>query len=123
MDLKKLKNILNSDLPEDMQRYLIIKIIADDEKVIPDILDILAYERKAKKKLIEDFNLNLSRAHIGLEKATYKKGALNSDHFIEKEIEAFFHKYKDHKGVGHLFKKLDEMKPAEKEKGFYSDND
>lgn len=124
MDLKKLKEILNGAYPDEMQRHLIIKTIAEDEQAIPDILDFLAYERKKRKKLVQEFNGHLSKAHIGLEKATYKKGALNHDHFIDKEIEAFFHKNKDHKDVGHLFKKLDELDPGKKEdNGFLNDDD
>jgi hypothetical protein len=107
-----------------MLRHLIIRTIAEDEQAIPDILDFLAYERKRKKKLVEDFNVNLSKAHLALTKATYKKGELNSDHFVDREVEAFFHKYKDEKGVGHLFMKLEELNPGKKEdKGFYNDED
>lgn len=123
MDLKKLKEILNCDLPDDMQRQLIIRTIAEDEQAIPDILDFLAYERKQKKKLVKEFNFQLSRAHLGLEKANYKKGELNSNHFIDKEIEAFFHKFKDYIDVGHCFKKLEQLDPGKKEdKGFYNDD-
>jgi len=123
MDLKKLKEILNGVYPDEMQRHLIIQTIAEDEQAIPDILNFLAYERKRRKKLVEEFNFQLSRAHLGLEKATYKKRELNSDHFIDKEIEAFYHKFKDYKGVGHLFKKLEDLTPGKKEDEFNSDND
>ena len=121
MNLKKLKDVLNSDLPEDLQRHLIIGIIAEDEQAIPDILDFLSYERKKRKKLVQEFNLHLSKAHLALEFAKYKKGDLNHDHFVDREIEAFFHKHKDEKLVGHLFKKLD---PRENEdNGFYTDEE
>jgi hypothetical protein len=111
MDLKGLKEILNGGYPDDMKRQLVIKILADDEQVIPDILNILEYERKRKKKLVEEMNFQLSRAHIGLEKSKFAKTGLNGDHFIEKEIGIFYHKFKDQ--VGHCFKKLDDMKPEE----------
>lgn len=124
MNLKKLKEVLNGSYPDDVQRHLIIEILAEDEMAIPDILNLLAFERKRRKRLVEEYNFQLSRAHIGLVKATYKKGELNSDHFIDKEIEAFFHKFKDYKGVGHLFKKLEDLDPGKKEdKGFYNDED
>lgn len=123
MDIKKLKEILNGGLPDDMQRHLIIQTIAEDEQAIPDILNFLANERKGRKKLVDEFNFHLSRAHIGLEKAKYKKGDLNYDHFIDKEIEAFYHKFKNYKGVGHLFKKLEDLTPGKKDEGFFSDHD
>lgn len=111
MDLNRLKDILNSSNSDDMKRHMIIKVLADDEAVIPDILDLLAYERKRKKKLITEINFQLSRAHIALEKGKFDKKGLNGDHFIEKEIEGFYHSFSDQ--VGHCFKKLSQMKPLD----------
>lgn len=121
MDIEKIKAVVNSSMPDSLQRQMIIRIIADDNQAIPDILDLLANERKNSKKLIQEYNLYLSKAHLGLINATYKKGELNSDHFIDKEIEAFFHKFKNYKDVGHLFKKLEDLRPGEEKEGFYND--
>lgn len=117
MDLNSLKDILNGGYPDDIKRHMIIKTLAADEEVIPDILDILAHERKRKKKLVEEMNFQLSRAHIGLEKSKFAKTGLNGDRFIEKEIGNFYHNFKDQ--VGHCFKKLEDMQPPdEKSIGF-----
>jgi hypothetical protein len=122
MNLKKIKEIVNAGYSDEVARHLLIKTLAEDETLIPTLLEILGSERKRNGKALDDFNLQLSRAHIALETATYKKGALNHDHFVEKEIIAFFHRHKDNKRIGHLFKKLSEMpEPEKEEKGFYED--
>lgn len=70
-------------------------------------LRILDYERKSKKVLLENINLLLSKAHVGLEVAKYDKGTLNADGFIQREIMQF---YLDNKGtIGHCFKNMDKL--------------
>jgi hypothetical protein len=107
MKLKEIKDVLDSDIPDDSKRYAILKLIAKDENAIPDILEILDYERKSKKALLENINLLLSKAHVGLEVAKYDKNSLNSDGFIQREIMQF---YLDNKGtIGHCFKNMDKL--------------
>jgi len=59
----------------------------------------LQAERELKKEIQVEMNVLLSKAHIGLENSKF-----NTDGFIQNEIVAFYHKYKDH--VGHCFKNL-----------------
>ncbi len=66
MDIKSIKQIVNSDLPSDYQEKAILSILADDKKVIPYIMEILENERKQSKELILDTNSELSRALIVL---------------------------------------------------------
>jgi hypothetical protein len=121
MNIKKLKEIFSENLPDDITEHLVIKVLSEDESVIEDILKIISAERKQKKILIREMNFQLSRAHLGLEASKFAKKGLNGDRFIEKEIEGFYHHFKGQ--VGHLYKKLEEMKPKEKQdKGFYQDD-
>jgi len=110
MNLKEIKQVINSDLPDEMTEYLIIHILAKDESVVPSIIEILGAEREEKKKLIEEMNLQLSRAETGL--STPK---INRDHFIEKEIKEFYAKYQNQ--VKHCFKNYGKLEPK-KDEGF-----
>ena len=108
MDIKLIREIVNSNANEEMIERLIIRVLAKDEKVIPIIMDILAAERKEKDYLIRDMNAELSRADIGLDNPV----VINKDNFIQKEIKKFYAKYKD--SVGHCYKdygKLEKPKP------------
>lgn len=67
MDLKKIEEVINSQLSEDVKRRAIIQILANDKNAIPMIMEILAEERAIKNDLIDDFNLNLSRCHSFIE--------------------------------------------------------
>lgn len=92
MDLNKIKTILLSDgniIPEVEKRALILSVIAEDERAIPDILDILNSERKKKKELITEFNTLLSKADAALDSPK-----LNKEGFIQKEVENFYIKNK-----------------------------
>lgn len=102
MDLKKLKTIVNSDntfIGDVEKRALIIALIAEDERAIPDILEILASERRKKKELISDFNTLLSKADAALDSPK-----LNKDDFIQKEVKLFYEKNRDY--VTHNWKKV-----------------
>ena len=99
MDIKKIRDLLNSEIPDDMQEYWLKRLIANDEEAIPDILQLLAIERQEKKEIIEEMNLQLSRADIGLDNPK----VINKNGFIQNEIREFYAKYKDH--IGHCFRK------------------
>ncbi len=101
MNLEKIKTIINSVSTTEAKEYEIIKCLAEDERVVPLILQILSSERETKKEVIERMNFMLSKADTGLEDSKFNKG-----HFIEKEIYEFFRKYRNVKGVGHCFKNL-----------------
>lgn len=103
MNLAKIKTILLTNdgiITEVEKRALIIAVIAEDERAIPDILDILASERSKKKELISDFNALLSKADAALDTPKLNKGA-----FIQNEVRDFYIKNKDY--VTHNWKKYD----------------
>ena len=50
MDIKKLRLILNSDIPENQMEHLIYGVLSQDENVIPTIMEILKAERAIKKE-------------------------------------------------------------------------
>lgn len=97
MNIKALKVIINSDLPDNFKEAQVMNILANDEKVIPKIMDILEQERRSKKELIQDLNLELSRAHCYIEDVVEtKKQAKNNFNkkFVIGEIKKFYIKYK-----------------------------
>lgn len=99
MDIKELKTIINSGLPDELIKSAIINSLAKDDNVILIVLKILERERNDKKELLSDMNLLLSKAHIGLEEKKFNTGG-----FIQKEIVEFYTKYRGI--VGHCFKNL-----------------
>jgi len=60
MDIKNIKQIVNSNLPTDYQEQAILSIIADDKTVIPYIIEILVNKRNQNKELLLDTNIKLS---------------------------------------------------------------
>lgn len=99
MDIKKIREIVNSELSDEYTEKMIINVISKDEKVIPMIMKILEDERLYKNEVYSEMNLLLSKAHLGLENKKY-----NSDGFMQKEIIEFYTKYRGY--VGHCFKNL-----------------
>ena len=99
MNIKELKSIINSGLPDDVIKSEIINSLAKDENVIPVVMEILERERQFKKEIHEEMNVLLSKAHIGLDDRKFNEG-----NFMQKEIIDFYTKYKGY--VGHCFKNL-----------------
>lgn len=99
MDLKKIKSIINSNLPDEVVESEIINLIAKDENVIITMMKVLETERKFKSEMYSEMNLLLSKSHIGLDNKKY-----NQDNFMQKEIIEFYTKYRGY--VGHCFKNL-----------------
>lgn len=98
MDIKEIKKIVNSDLYSDeMKESKIIDCLAKDENVIPTMMTILSREREMKSEMLTDMNVLLSKSETAL---TTPK--LNTGGFIQKEIMAFYKKYKN--VVNHCFK-------------------
>ena len=98
MDIKSIKQIVNSDLPIDYQEKAILSIIADDKKVIPYIMEILENERKQSKELILDTNSELSRALLVLNDENLKsnKKVVADPKWVVGEIKKHYHKWKNH---------------------------
>ncbi len=111
MNFKKLKEALDQELlPDGAKRHLVLQILSEDEKLIPDLLQILQFERERKSKLLTEMNFQLSRAHLGLEYATFKKKGVNGDRFMEKEITKFYIDHEDE--IGHCFKDNSKLKES-----------
>ena len=100
MDIKSIKQIVNSNLPIDYQEKAILSIIANDKKVIPYIMEILENERKQNKELLLDTNMELSRALITLNAnpsdAKGKKAMKEQTDFVVGEIKKHYLKWKDY---------------------------
>jgi hypothetical protein len=100
MDIKSIKQIVNSDLPIDYQEKAILSILANDKKVIPYIMEILENERKQNKELLLDTNMELSRALITLNAnpsdAKGKKAMKEQTDFVVGEIKKHYLKWKDY---------------------------
>lgn len=97
MDLTSIKEIVNSELDDDIQERCIISIIAYDKKVIPTILEILEDERKSNKELLLDTNAELSRALVVLKDSNLKwnKKIIADPKWVVGEIIKHYQKWKD----------------------------
>lgn len=107
MNLKQLKEIINSPIPSNVMESLIIASLAKDKNVMKDILALIEEERNTNNELISEFNLQLSRAHIHIDcrpesKSESKESANKS--FIMDEIAKFYIKYKG--VVTHLYNRF-----------------
>ena len=86
MNLKKIKEIIELPLISDNEKEsLVIDEISNDEEVISHILMILTSERQRKHKLINEMNVLLSKADIGL-----REPKLNENGFMQEEITEFY---------------------------------
>ncbi len=69
----------DSIYPTEAKEHLIIQSLAKDEKLIPTLMKILEQERRDKKELMADMNLELSRAHIFIDEEWPTKGVVGGD--------------------------------------------
>lgn len=67
MNLIKIRQILEMPLEDSFIEQLILKELALDEKVLPMMLEIIHLERQIKSELIDEMNLELSRADVFIE--------------------------------------------------------
>ncbi len=107
MNLDLIAKIVNGNNTEEMKRHLIIGTLAMDKNAIPDIMEVLAQERKNNNELIVDFNAELSRAHIyideRLESKEEGKKTFNKN-FVIDGIGKFYYKHKEL--VNHLYNRF-----------------
>ena len=85
MDINKIKSVVDLNAPDSIKEELILEILSKDQNLIPNLLKILQGEREERNDLILELNLQLSRAHTGLENPE-----LNEDGFMQKEIQEFY---------------------------------
>jgi|TARA_Y100000310_G_C20704425_1_gene834171 hypothetical protein len=105
MEITEIKNIVNSDLPDQYKERALLKVLAKDDDIIPNMLEILKIERETKKDLLTDINLELSRAHLYIERADVKKDDKQfSKSFVLDEIASFYVKYKGR--ISHCFNRF-----------------
>lgn len=97
MDIKSIKQIVMSNMPEAHQRNAILAIIANDKKAIPYIMEILDNEREKNNELILDSNAELSRALVVLEDENLKfsKKVIADPKWVVGEIKKHYLKWKD----------------------------
>jgi len=96
MDIKSIKQIVNSNLPADYQEKEILAILADDKKVVPYIMEILQNERNRNKELLLDTNMELSRALITLDTNLSAAKGRKQTNFVVGEIKKHYMKWKDY---------------------------
>ena len=98
MNIKKIKEVLNLDIPDEQKEIYILSIIADDKKAIPTILNILNSEREKREELILDSNAELSRALIVLkdDNLKYNKKIIADPKWVSGEIIKHYQKWKDY---------------------------
>lgn len=103
MDLTKIKQVVNQDLlSDDQKRAVILMIIAEDKKAIPDLLEMLEAERQIRYDLIIDMNLELSRTAMYLKefaledkrRRSAKDGGGLDRPFILDAVKQFYRKYR-----------------------------
>lgn len=98
MDLKSIKEILDSHLTEESKEQSIMIILVNDEKVIPTILKLLEEKRKQEKELILDSTAELSRALVVLKDKNlkYNKKIICDPKWVVEKIKEHFLKWQDH---------------------------
>lgn len=97
MNLKKIQEILNIPLPDEVKTRLILQEIAKDKEVIPYILILLNEERVSK-------NMVLSELSAVANKLVVNVLDLEGDENLSKRSEAFVGEFVD------LTQKYDEVK-------------
>lgn len=66
MNVKAIKELVGMAESDEQIEWGIISILSEDKEVIPTLLGILEEERQTQKQLLQDTNLELSRALITL---------------------------------------------------------
>jgi hypothetical protein len=96
MNIEKIKQAINSGMPDEAIEAEMIRVIAGDDRALSLIFQIVQHRQQVDRELISSLNLLLSKAHVALEDRKFNKGG-----FIQKEIRDF---YEENKGViGHCF--------------------
>lgn len=105
MDITAIKAIVNSSYMSHQEMNAeIFKVLSQDEEIVINILTILEIERREKKQLIIDCNLQLSKADIFIRQTKESKAEEEKQFnkaFMLGEIAAFYEKYRGK--VGHYF--------------------
>lgn len=88
MNLNNIKEIVDSNLPNNIKEKLIIVELSKDSQVIPKVMEILNVEREANKSLITDANVQISRFV-----AQAQSPRLVEKEFLIEQAKKFYDKY------------------------------
>ncbi len=92
MDLEKIKRIIEHDIPQEQKESMILQVLSKDDEALIYMLGILTHERRYKKELIQDLNLEVSRYHVHINnKSLLKKNLI----FLNKETKSLYERWKD----------------------------
>lgn len=98
MNIKAIKEVVNSPIPDENKEYLITQILSQDRKLIPILLDMLNHERNQQKELIDDLNVEVSRYHSSIKDIRFLKKQIP---FYNQETKKLYEKWKGY--IGPLF--------------------
>jgi hypothetical protein len=109
MNIGKIRDIVNLNLPDEVTEGYLTAIIAEDKEVIPTLLEMLNNERELKEKLISETNAELSRALVVLQDKNlkYNKKIIADPPWVVSEIIKHYKKWKDHIGCCFKIKELE----------------
>lgn len=109
MNIRKIRDIVNLNLPDETTESYLIAIIAEDKKVIPTLLEMLNSERELKEKLLLETNAELSRALVVLQDKNlkYNKKIIADPPWVVGEIIKHYKKWKDYIGCCFKIKELE----------------
>lgn len=109
MNIKKIRDIINLNLSDEVTESYLIAVISEDKKVIHIILEMLDRERELKEKLLLDTNAELSRALIVLQDKNlkYNKKIIADPQWVVGEIIKHYKKWKDYIGCCFKIKELE----------------
>lgn len=99
MDIQAIKDVVNSDIPVEVKESQIIRILSNDDNVIPHMLSLLEDERNRKRNLILDSNVELSRALIVLNDSNlkYNESKIVADpKWVVEQIKAHYIKWQNY---------------------------
>lgn len=97
MNIKAISEVLDMEIPDQAKRSIILRVISEDEKALPDLIALLEIERERNKELILEMNMQLSRADTFIENPK-----IADIKFIQSEIKIFYETHSNQ--VSHCYK-------------------
>lgn len=90
MDLNKIREALDSGMPNPVIKSRILSIIGLSDDSVMQLMEVVNSRMQSDKQLIEDSNLEVSRAALHI-----KSPSLSESSFILTEIGKHYEKYND----------------------------
>ena len=109
MNIQKIKDIINTNIPDELKEIYILNVISEDPNVIPTILNILEEERSRNNELILDSNTELSRALVVLKDKNlkYNKKIIADPKWVVDQIILHYKKWQEQIKCGFKMEGLD----------------